>query len=95
MVMEEEALTGQILGCAMKVHSVLGPGFLESVYRKALHHELMRAGFRVATEVPIAVHYDGLVAGQFSADLLVEDRVLLELNANLALALANDVELVN
>jgi len=95
MAMEEKALTRQIIGCAMKVHSVLGPGFLESVYRKALHHELMKAGFRVAMEVPIAVYYDGLVVGQFSADLLVEGKVLLELKANQALALANEVQLVN
>ena len=93
--MEEEALTGQIIGCAMRVHSVLGPGFLESVYRKALRHELVKAGFHAVEEVAIAVQYDGIVVGEFSADLMVEDKVMIELKANQALAVANEVQLVN
>jgi len=93
--MEDLELTEKIIGCAMKVHSALGPGFLESVYQKALAHELAKAGLNVACEKPITVHYDGVAVGDFSADMLVENRVMLELKANQALATANEVQLVN
>lgn len=93
--MQDQQLTEKIIGCAMKVHSTLGPGFLESVYQKALAHELRKAGLQVESEKAITVHYDGAPVGDFSADMLVEDRVLLELKANQTLAPANEVQLVN
>lgn len=93
--MEHENLTQTIIGCAMKVHSALGPGFLESVYQKALAHELRKAGLKVECERAITVHYDGVVVGDFSADLLVEDKIMLELKASRALVSANEVQLVN
>jgi len=93
--MEDQELTEKIIGCAMKVHSTLGPGFLESVYQKALAHELRKAGLPVECEKPITVQYDGVPVGDFSADLLVENRVMLELKANQGLAPANEVQLVN
>ena len=93
--MEEQALTEQIIGCAMKVHSTLGSGFLESVYQNALTHELRKAGLKVESEKCITVQYDGVAVGDFSADMLVEDRVILELKANQALAPAHEVQLVN
>ncbi len=93
--MEDQELTAKIIGGAMKVHSTLGPGFLESVYQKALAHELAKAGLNVACEKPITVHYDGVAVGDFSADMLVENRVMLELKANQALAPANEAQLVN
>ncbi len=93
--MECRELTERIIGCAMKVHSALGPGFLESVYHNALAHELEKAALAVESEKPIAVHYDGIVVGDFLADLLVENTVLLELKANQALSPANEVQLVN
>lgn len=93
--MKEHELTEKIIGCAMKIHSTLGPGFLESVYQKALAHELHKAGLRVECEKPITVHYDGVVVGEFSADLLVGQNVMVELKANQALVPANEVQLVN
>ena len=93
--MKDQELTEKIIGCAMKVHSTLGPGFLESVFQKALAHELRKAGLKVESEKPITVHYDGVPVGDFAADLLVKDRVMLELKANQALAPANEVQLVN
>jgi len=93
--MEDHNLTGKIIGCAMKVHSTLGPGFLESVYQKALAHELEKAGLLVECEKLITVRYDGLVVGEFSADMLVEQSVMVELKANQALGPANEVQLVN
>ena len=67
--MQDQELTEKIIGCAMKVHSTLGPGFLESVYQKALAHELSKAGLKVELQRPIRVHYDGVPVGDFSADL--------------------------
>ena len=93
--MEEQELTKKIIGCAMKVHSTLGPGFLESVYQNALAHELDKDGLKTHCEKAIAVQYDGIIVGDFSADMLVEDKVMLELKANQALAPANEVQLVN
>ncbi|MCI0747639.1 MAG: GxxExxY protein [Verrucomicrobia subdivision 3 bacterium] len=92
---QDRELTQKIIGCAMKVHSTLGPGFLESVYQKALAHELRKAGLNVEWEKPIAVTYDGVPVGDVSADMLVENKVMLELKANHALAPANEVQLVN
>lgn len=79
----------------MKVHSVLGSGYLESVYQKALAHELREVGLRVDPEKAITVRYDGIVVGEFSADMLVEEKVIVELKANHTLAPANEVQLVN
>src|SRR5579872_2771297 len=93
--MEDQELTEKIIGCAMKVHSTLGPGFLESVYQMALTHELGKAGLKVECHKQIAVHYDGIVVGDFSADMLVENRVMVELKASQALVPANEVQLVN
>ena len=93
--MEEKHLTERIIGCAMRVHTTLGPGFLESVYQKALAHELRKAGLNVEWEKPVAVTYDGVPVGDFAADLLVENKVMLELKANHALSPVNEVQLVN
>jgi GxxExxY protein len=90
-----EELTGKIIGCAMKVHSALGPGFLESVYQKALFHELGKAGLRVESERPIAVLYDGVVVGDFVADLLVDGQVIVELKSVERLCKAHEVQTVN
>ncbi len=76
--MEHEKLTEMIIGCAMKVHRTLGPGFLESVYQKALVLELRKAELRVDCEKPIQVIYDGVVVGDFTANMLVEGAILVE-----------------
>jgi GxxExxY protein len=88
-------LCGQVIGAAMKVHSTLGPGFLESVYQNALIWELRKAGPRSEAEKPISVHYDGQLVGAFTADVLVDDAVIVELKAVQTLAKAHEVQLVN
>ena len=80
--METNAITHQIIGGAMRVHSILGPGLLESVYRLALQHELRKRGLNVIAEKPIAIHYDGIDLGTgLRLDLLVEDSVIVETKA--------------
>ncbi|MCX6902559.1 MAG: GxxExxY protein [Verrucomicrobia bacterium] len=93
--MEHAHLTETIIGCAMKVHTTLGPGFLESVYQKALAHELRKAGLRLECEKPIQVRYDGVAVGDFAADMLVEGVVMVENKAVQTLAPAHEVQLVN
>ena len=93
--MEYEELTQEIIGCAMKVHSALGPGFLESVYQNALSHELRKNGVRHECERKIQVLYDGIVVGDFIADIFVEEVVIVENKAIQALATAHEVQLVN
>ena len=93
--MEHGQLTRKIIGRAMRVHNVLGPGFLESVYKNALAHELWTAGIPFEREKRASVYYDGIVMGEFSADLLVDSRVLVEVKAIRAIASGNEAQLVN
>jgi GxxExxY protein len=93
--MDEEALTKKIIGCAMKVHTALGSGFLESVYQNALAHELRKCGMSVECEKAIEVRYDGIMAGAFSADMLVEGKVMIENKATQSIAPAHEMQLVN
>ena len=92
---KEYDLCGQVIGAAMKVHSALGPGFLESVYQNALIWELRKAGLKAEAGRAITVRYDGQIVGAFTADLLVNDSLILELKANQLLAKAHEVQLVN
>jgi len=93
--MENEDLTRKIIGCAMTVHRVLGGGFLESVYQKALAHELIKNGLSVECEAKIQVKYDGVIVGDFSADMLVNNCVIIEIKAVQNLIAAHEVQLVN
>lgn len=74
-------LTFNIIGCAMEVHKVLGPGFLESVYEAALIIELKQAGIDVQTQVEFPLNYKGTIIKKFVCDLLVDKKVILELKA--------------
>jgi GxxExxY protein len=74
-------LTEKIIGCAYKVSNELGCGFLEKVYENALAHELRKADLSAEQQKPIIVRYDGVVVGEYVADLVVEGCVLIELKA--------------
>jgi len=77
---EINSITGAIVDAALKVHTALGPGLLESVYEKCLKHELGKRGLRVETQVWVPVVYDGLeIEGGYKIDRLVEDSVIVEL----------------
>jgi GxxExxY protein len=88
-------LAGKVIGLAMKVHSTLGAGFLESVYQNALALELRRSEMKVETEKPIDVRYEGELVGAFAADLLINDILIIEIKAIQALAKVHEVQLVN
>ena len=88
-------LTATIIGCAMKVHTKLGFGFVESVYENSLAHELRKANLQVEQQVPIKVYYDGIMVGDFVADLVVNGEIILELKAVQNLNKIHEVQLVN
>ena len=79
----------------MRVHNTLGQGFLEIVYRNALLHELRKEGMQAESEKRIQVFYDGVLVGDFLADIVVEERVLVENKAVRALAAVHEVQVVN
>lgn len=93
--MKHEELTQQIIGCAYKVYNAMGYGYLESVYEKCLVIELKKAGLKVEEQKPIPVFYDGEKVGDFIADLVVEDSVILELKSVRKIVSAHEVQLVN
>ena len=93
--MLEDPVTEQIIGCAFRVANALGPGFLEKVYENALLHELRKSGLRAQAQKGIEVWYDGVVVGEFAADLVIEERILVELKACRALNEAHVAQGVN
>ena len=88
-------LTKAVIGAAFRVYNTLGAGFLESVYEKSMMHELNKLGISAISQKAIQVVYDGVVVGDFYADILVEDRLIVELKAINTLSLAHEVQLVN
>jgi GxxExxY protein len=78
---ELDRLTERIIGCAYTVSNTLGTGFVEKVYENAHAYEMRKAGMAVLQQHPIKVMYDSIVVGEFIADELVEDTVLVELKA--------------
>ena len=93
--MEDEDLTGRIIACAYTVHNSLGAGFLESVYQKALAIELAKQGLSGVMEKKVPVYYEGVLVGDFRADMVVEERVIVEIKAIEKLAAPHEVQLVN
>ena len=81
MALEHEALTEPIIGAAIEVHRRLGPGFLESVYEKALIIELKKRDLAVRDQMEVMVAYDGEEVGRHRLDLFVEDTIVVELKA--------------
>ena len=95
---EQEAaydFAGQIIGLAMKAHTTLGPGFVEAIYKNALALEMRRAGLAVERETPIRVTYEGESVGLFTADMLVDGKLIIEAKAVQTLVKAHEVQLVN
>ena len=74
-------LTGKIIGCAMKVHRVIGPGFPEIIYMRCLIIELKNSGLSCEAEVERDIYYEGIKVGSRRLDLLVDNKVIVELKA--------------
>lgn len=82
---ETNQLTEVVIGAAYKVCNTLGSGFLEKVYENALAMEIRKSGLVAVQQHPVNVKYDGVIVGEFVADLLVQNEVLVELKAVKAL----------
>src|ERR1043165_6166384 len=79
MSLEHEALTERIIGAAIEVHRRLGPGFLESIYEKALVIELQKRGLSVDRQREVIIEYDKIEVGKHVLDLFVENTIIIEL----------------
>ena len=100
-----------MIECAKAVRRQLGPGFLEAVYKNAMLIEIRKHNHVVKTEVPFEVRYDGIIVGSYRADMIVDNRLILELKATTwykvrmppanastltpSLTIANEIQLVN
>lgn len=88
-------ITERVIGCAMTVSNALGCGFLERVYEAALAHELRKAGLAVQLQHPVWVLYDGVIVGEYRADLVVENSVIVEVKAAKAIDRIHEAQVLN
>ena len=88
-------LTSTIISCFYRVYNKLGYGFLEKVYENALKIELENKGLSVEKQKPIAVYYNQHLVGEYFADLIVENKVILELKAAESLCEEHEFQLIN
>ena len=79
--MEKDELTYRIIGCAMKVHNTMGPGFQEVIYQRCLAIELARSGLAFHREKEQTVYYEKIEVGTRRADFVVEEKVIIEIKA--------------
>ena len=93
--MAEKELSYAVIGAAMRVHAYFGSGYLEEVYKNALMVELKSCGIKAEKEVPIPVDYHGVRVGNYQADIIVEDSLILELKAVSTLVARHEAQLVN
>ena len=89
-----QELTSNIISCFYKVYNTLGFGFLEKVYENALLFELSTSGLFVERQKPIKVHYEDILVGEYFADLIVENKVIIEIKAVDALIEEHEKEIV-
>jgi len=88
-------LTSRIIHCFYTVYNTLGFGFLEKVYEKALMIELRKNGIKAEKQKPITVYYHDEIVGEYFADIIVEDVVIIELKAAEYLVLEHELQLIN
>jgi len=93
--MDINEVTYEINGAVFEVNRVLGPGFLEKVYENALLAELKGRGLKAQSQVPITVLYKGSSAGEYIADILVEEKVIVELKTVEVLDKVHEAQLLN
>ena len=88
-------VTEQIIGAAFEVHNVLGFGFLEKVYQRAMQVELQSRGLKVELEPKIQVQFKGVIVGDYAADLLVQEKIIVELKTDVAYQSIHEAQLLN
>lgn len=95
MSLKHEKITEDIIGSAFEVYNILGYGFLEKVYQKALQVELLRRNRTAELEHAIKVTYKGAIVGEYAADLLVEEKVIVELKVAAKYNSKDEAQLLN
>jgi len=93
--MEINVLTHTVIGCAYKIHNVLGPGFLEKVYENALKYELDKLSIEVQQQGKLPVWYEGQSVGVFFPDLWIDKQLIIEIKAVQSLILEHEMQLVH
>lgn len=93
--MIQDPITSKIISIAYQVHSELGHGFNEKIFENSLAIALTEDGFKASQQHPINVHFRGHLVGEFYADILVEDTIILELKALTVLAPEHHAQLIN
>ena len=93
--MDIDEICYKVIGAAMAVHRHFGPGYLEEVYKNALMVELEALAIQSEKEVPIAVVYKGVRVGDYRADVIVDNRLILELKAVTTINPSHEAQLVN
>ncbi len=93
--MLERNLSNQIIHCFYKVYNTLGYGFLEKVYENALYLELINNGILCKRQCPIKVFYNEIIVGEYFADIIVNDLLILELKAAESLTVEHEYQLIN
>ena len=91
----EESISQQVIRCAFNVSNTLGAGFLEKVYENALCIELEKNGLKYQAQKPIIVNYKGFNIGEYVADIVVENKLLLELKALSTFSSSHDAQVMN
>jgi GxxExxY protein len=92
---KHQDITEAIIRAFYKVYNTLGYGFLEKVYENALFHELVKMGFLVEKQKRIKVYYDAIEVGDYFADLVVDDLVIIEIKAAEGLVIEHEYQLIN
>lgn len=90
-----QPVTQQLIGSAFEVHNVLGFGFLEKVYQRAMQVELQTRGITVELEPKIQVQFKGVIVGDYAADLLIADKIIVELKTDAVYQSAHEAQLLN
>lgn len=90
-----QPVTHHLIGAAFEVHNVLGYGFLEKVYQRAMQVELINRGIAVELEPKIQVQFKGVVVGDYMADLLVEKQIVVELKTDATYQSVHEAQLLN
>ena len=95
MDLQNKEVTEQVIGAAFEVHRVLGYGFLERVYQRAMQVELGQRGLKAEIESSLQVHYKGVLVGEYRADLFVNDAVIVELKVAKSYMPEDEPQLLN
>ena len=90
-----QPVTQQIIGAAFEVHNILGFGFLEKVYQRAMQVELQSRGVKVELEPKTQIQFKGIIVGDYAADLLVEGKIIVELKTDATYQSLHEAQLLN